>query len=75
MVNMSTKFDEEAQNGVVSIVFTRSTHGRTHTRNQIAQQCYYIPSATRCSGIMSKGIHVLQLSKEITTSELRNDLQ
>ena len=32
MVNMSTKFDKETRNGVVSIVFTRSTHGRNHGR-------------------------------------------
>ena len=30
MVNMSAKFDKETWNGVVSIVFTRSTDGRTH---------------------------------------------
>ena len=37
MVNMSAKFDKETWNGVVSIVFTRSTDGRTdahtHARN------------------------------------------
>ena len=32
MVNMSAKFDKEICNGVVSIVFTRSTHGRTEPR-------------------------------------------
>ena len=32
MVNMSAKFDKEICNGVVSIVFTRSTHGRNHGR-------------------------------------------
>ena len=31
MVNMSAKFDKETCNGVVSIVFTRSTPERTHT--------------------------------------------
>ena len=31
MVNMSDKFDKETRNGEVSIVFTRSTHGRTET--------------------------------------------
>ena len=36
MVNMSAKFDKEAHNGLVSIVFTRSTHGRTEP-----QQRYY----------------------------------
>ena len=29
MVNMSAKFDNETCNGVVSILFTRSTHGQT----------------------------------------------
>ena len=29
MVNMSAKFDKETWNSVVSIVFTRSTDGRT----------------------------------------------
>ena len=32
MVNMSAKFDKETWNGVVSIVFTRSTDGRTDRR-------------------------------------------
>ena len=32
MINMSTKFDKETRNGVVSIVFTRSMHGRNHGR-------------------------------------------
>ena len=30
MVNMSAKFDKEICNSVVSIVFTRSTHGQNH---------------------------------------------
>ena len=34
---LSAKFDEEAHNGVVSIMFTRSRHGHTEP-----QQCYYI---------------------------------
>ena len=46
MVNMYAKFDKEICNGLVSIVFTRSTHGRTEP-----QQRYYIPTATRCAGI------------------------
>ena len=29
MVNISAKFDKETSNGVVSIVFTWSTHGQT----------------------------------------------
>ena len=33
MVNMSAKFDKEICNGLVSIVFTRSAHGRTEGRN------------------------------------------
>ena len=32
MANMSAKFDKETCNGVVSIVFTRSTYGRTEPR-------------------------------------------
>ena len=60
---MSAKFDEEAHNGSVSIVFTRSkrdghTHG--HTDGTTAALLYplrnalrgdNIPSATRCAGI------------------------
>ena len=33
MVNMSAKFDKEICSGLVSIVFTRSLHGRTDGRN------------------------------------------
>ena len=33
MVNMSAKFDEETHKGLVSIVFTRSMHWRTHAHN------------------------------------------
>ena len=54
MVNMYAKFDKEICNGVVSIVFTRSTHGRTEPRTHgrtEPQQRYYIPTATRCAGI------------------------
>ena len=49
MVNMSAKFDKETCNGVVSMVFTMSAHGRTEP-----QQCYYIPTATRCAGIIKR---------------------
>ena len=55
MVNMSAKFDKEICNGLVSIVFTRSTHGRTEPRTHgrtEPQQRYYIPTATRCAGII-----------------------
>ena len=56
MVNMSAKFDKETCNGVVSIVFTRSTDGRTdrrtHTHTE-PQQRYYIPTATHCAGIIN----------------------
>ena len=55
MVNMSAKLDEEAHNGLVSIVFTRTTHRRTHTHTHTGtepQQRYYIPTATRCAGII-----------------------
>ena len=51
---MSAKFDKEICNGLVSIVFTRSTHGRTEPRTHgrtEPQQRYYIPTATRCAGI------------------------
>ena len=54
MVNMYAKFDKEICNGLVSIVFTRSTHGRTEPRTHgrtEPQQRYYIPTATRCAGI------------------------
>ena len=56
MVNMSAKFDKEICNGLVSIVFTRSTHGRTEPRTHgrtEPQQRYYIPTATRCAGIIT----------------------
>ena len=56
MVNMYAKFDKEICNGLVSIVFTRSTHGRTEPRTHgrtEPQQRYYIPTATRCAGIIS----------------------
>ena len=42
MVNMSTKIDEDAQNGSVSIMFTRSRHDTQidgHKKPQ--QQCDY----------------------------------
>ena len=48
MVNMSAKFDKETCNGVVSMVFTRSMHGRTEPRmdgRTEPQQRYYIPTA------------------------------
>ena len=58
---MSAKFDKEICNGVVSIVFTRSLHGRTEPRTHACtdrrtepQQRYYIPNATRCAGITSR---------------------
>ena len=53
MVNMSAKFDKETSNGLVSMVFTRSTNGQTDRRTE-PQQRYYIPTATFCAGI--KGI-------------------
>ena len=58
MVNMSTKFDKETCNGVVSIVFTRSTDGRSHGQTYThthtdPQQRYYIPNATCCAGIIT----------------------
>ena len=52
MINMSAKFDKETRNGVVSIVFTRSTHGQTDGTTE-PQQRYYIPTATRCAGIIT----------------------
>ena len=52
IVNMSAKFDEEEHYGSVFIVFTRSKRdGNTHARTE-PQQRYYIPSATRCAGII-----------------------
>ena len=51
MVNMSAKFDKETCNGVVSIMFTRSMHGQMDGTTE-PQQRYYIPTATRCAGIM-----------------------
>ena len=41
MTNTSTKFDQEAHNGTVSMVFTRSTDGRMEGRTE-PQQRYYI---------------------------------
>ena len=49
MANTSVEFDEEAHNDVD--VFTRSMDGQTHTHTK-PQQRDYIPSATRCVGIM-----------------------
>ena len=49
MFNLSAKFDKETSNGLVSIVFTRSTHGQTDGTTE-PQQRYYIPTATRCAG-------------------------
>ena len=42
IVNMSAKFAEEAHNGLVSIVFTKSMQGRTegHTHGTIAALLY-----------------------------------
>ena len=62
MVNVFAKFDKETRNCVVSIVFTRSTHGRTdartdgltHTRTEPKQR-YYIPNATQYAGIIKHG--------------------
>ena len=51
MVNMSAKFDKEICNGLVSIVFTRFSHGRKDARTE-PQKRYYIPTATRCAGII-----------------------
>ena len=58
MVNMSAKLDKETCNGSFSIVFTTSMPGRTdaHTHTHTLtepQQRYYIPTATRCAGIIS----------------------
>ena len=50
MVDMSAKFDKEICNGLVSIVFTRFSHGRKDARTE-PQKRYYIPTATRCAGI------------------------
>ena len=47
---MSAKFDEEAHNDIVSIVYTMSMHGRTEALKG-PQQRYYIPSAMRCAGL------------------------
>ena len=50
IVKMSVNFDEEAHNGLLSIMFTRSKRdGHTHGRTE-QQQRYYVPSATRCAG-------------------------
>ena len=49
MVNMSANFDEEEHNGLVSIVFTRSTDGRTdaHTHGTTATLLYPLRNALR----------------------------
>ena len=51
MFNLSAKFDKETSNGLVSVLFTRSTHGQTDGTTE-PQQRYYIPTATRCAGII-----------------------
>ena len=58
MVNMSAKFDKENMQRFsryhVHKVHGR-THGQTHTHTHartVPQQRYYIPTATRCAGII-----------------------
>ena len=50
MVNMSAKFDKETRNGVVSIVFTRSTHGRTNARTHGATAALLYPHRNALHG-------------------------
>ena len=52
MVNMSAKFDEYAQKGLVSIVFTRFKHDARMEQ----QQRYYIPSA----------MHYTEIKRQLT---------
>ena len=63
IVKMSAKFDEEAHNGLVSIVFTGSKHeGQAHWPMEPQQRCY-IPSVMRCAGIkISMPTHSVDLS-------------
>ena len=60
MVNMSAKFDKETCNGVVSIVFTRSTDGRTdahtHTHGTTAALLYPHRNALRGDKNLSCGL-------------------
>ena len=63
IVIMSAKHDEEAHNGLVSIVFTGSKHERRAHWRMEPQQRYYIPSAMRCEGIkISMPTHSVDLS-------------
>ena len=66
MVDMSAKFDKEICNGLVSIVFTRFSHGRKDARTE-PQKRYYIPTATRCAGIMKCDIHLANTGSKIST--------
>ena len=54
MVNMSAKFDKETSNGVVSIVFTRSTDGRmdgrTHARTDGTTAALLYPHSNALCG-------------------------
>ena len=67
IVNMSAKFDEEAHNGLVSIVFTRSKCD-THTE---PQQRYYIPSATHCVGDKKEANEELLSATDVITLTLK----
>ena len=75
MVNKSVNLDKEICNGVVSIVFIKSLHGWTepHTDARTEQQQrYYIPTATRCAGII---IAQNQYQQEFSVVKMSLDLQ
>ena len=53
MVNMSAKFEGEAHNGLVSIVFSSSKCDAHVQGRKEPQQLYYIPSAMCCTVIIN----------------------
>ena len=76
MVNMSAKFDKEICNGLVAIVFTRSTDGRTdrrthtHTHGTTAALLYPHRNALRGDNKLVKtGSREMELSIIINTFE------
>ena len=67
MVNMSAKFDKETCNGLVSIVFTRSSDGRkdgtTHARTDGTTEALLYPHRNALRGD-KKGLRGMLLRKK-----------
>ena len=69
MINMSAKFDKETRNGVVSIVFTRSTHGQTDGTTE-PQQRYYIRGDNKTKYALSSGTRIFQIGQGIKKQKI-----